>query len=50
MPVWGTFMVLDTGSTVLVYLFASRGWWGLVTFVLYAVAFTSVSWLVASLV
>ena len=50
MPVWGTFMVLDTGSTTLVYLFASRGWRGLVTFVLYAVAFTSVSWLVASLV
>ncbi len=50
MPVWGTFMVLDTGSTSLVYLFASRRWWGLVTCVLYAVAFTMVSWLVASLV
>lgn len=50
MPVWGTFMVLDTGSTTLVYLFASRGWWGIVTLVLYAVAFTSVSWLVAWLV
>lgn len=50
MPVWGTFMVLDIGSTALVYLFASRGWWGLVTCVLYAVAFTMVSLLVGWLV
>jgi len=50
MPVWGTWMVLDVGTPSLVYLFASRGWWGLVTLLLYGGVFTLTSILIRLLV
>lgn len=46
MPAWGTWMVLDVGTASLVYLFATRGWWGLVTLLLYGTVFTLTTFLV----
>jgi len=50
MPVWGSWMVLDAGSAAIVYLFVSRGWWGLVTLLVYGAAFTLTSFLIRLLV
>jgi hypothetical protein len=46
MPVWGSWMVLDAGSTAIAYLLASRGWWGFLTLFFYGFAFALMGWLV----
>lgn len=46
MPVWGIGMGLAGSIVAVIYLFASRGWWGLVTLLLYGAAFTLTSFLI----
>lgn len=50
MPVWGSWMALAGSTVFVVYLFASRGWWGLLTLLLYGLAFALTSALIQLLV
>ena len=50
MPVWGIGMGLAGSTVALIYLFASRGWWGLVTLLLYGTAFILTGFLIRLLV
>lgn len=50
MPAWGAWMVLDVGTSSLVYLFVSRRWWGFATLFLYGAVFAVTSFLIRLLV
>jgi hypothetical protein len=46
MPVWGIGLSLAGSTVALVYLFASRRWWGFLTLLLYGMAFALTTWLI----
>ena len=50
LPVWGAWIVLAGLPVTVIYLFASRGWWGFMTLLLYGLAFSLTGFLIRLLV